>query len=270
VPFLGQGAANWSQHLVADLCHLYLEFPIGGVLERIRQGCGAIDIRIVQSCPNLAGKEKGAANAHRANGIKLVRVKKNTRLQASGNMPASVAVATNTVADGFNISLAVCKVAKNRFRQLRTTEGMTDLSLALALLFTTDIVQERGRDEDIKTGEHLLPDRHSRGQNAFTVIRPMGATLGDGEGMADCAKPREQLLTVGQGMHVSGVQALRPVELLHQPAQGKQQQFFVIAGNTGKLGRVERPIERNAAFHHVHAELIQVIERQGVLIQLLA
>ncbi len=71
-----------------------------------------IQLGVVQLGPNLPGKEEGATDADRADGVELVRVKEDAGLQALRSEAAPEAVGADAAADCGPVCRAEAQLAE--------------------------------------------------------------------------------------------------------------------------------------------------------------
>ncbi len=130
-----------------------------------------VGFRVVQPCADLTGKEKGSANADRADGVELIGVKEDARLNAGRDMSTPVAVAADTVADGLDRRWLVAQFMEDGCGQFSSAQGMADAAPARAFLLAADVVEQRGGYEDTQARCHLSADSNGGCQDPFAMVR---------------------------------------------------------------------------------------------------
>ena len=66
-----------GQHLIFDFTKLDFILSVTGIVYRIRPGIFGIDVGIMQSRPDLAGKKKGSGHSYGADGIQFVGIEQH-------------------------------------------------------------------------------------------------------------------------------------------------------------------------------------------------
>ena len=131
----------------------------------------------MQSGPNLTGKEKGPANADGANGIKLVRVKKNLGLQSFRGLVVAIAVRFDAVQDCFLHFRGETQAREDGAGHFRPLGRVADFALGKHFLAAANVVEQGRGAEDIQTGVHQAAYMKGQVVDPFGVIRAMTATF---------------------------------------------------------------------------------------------
>ncbi len=158
---LGELSANCSEHLIPNLGHFNLKFPIGCIFGGIGRSVCRINFRIMEPSSDLSSKEKSPAYADSTDGVQLVRIKDNFCFQSGGRGVATKAMRSDAVTDRCPVRYGIAQIQKERFRHFRPLFSMTNFSLATAFLIAANIMKQGCWSDDVKLSVHLTANCHS-------------------------------------------------------------------------------------------------------------
>jgi len=208
MPLGGQSFAFRGEHLVFDLAEFHQEFPVGRVFGGVGSGFCHIHPPVMQPGSDLAGKEKGPADADGADGVQLVRVKKDLGFQGFRNFLIAVAVRFDAVDDCVLHFLGKFQPLENGAGHLRPLGGMADLASGEHFVAAADVVKQGRGAQDVQAGVHQAADVERQVVDPFGVVRPVAAAFGLAVLMGNGQQPFGELLPQGRfALQLSGRRA---------------------------------------------------------------